>query len=214
MNFERAKEWGGLGFAVMVICCFCGYKFSSVDTYDAGKWRDAMNAEQMLNVDSDFSDSVPAPTIPKGTTSGYYFEQCKKNYEGVQDADCLKTQRDSNLAYSYQIKAFKQQKDFANTLIEERATIDKDYAADRNFIVQQVKQIAFDAGMKVSDIKSPVTTKESVALWLEDNNAGVWLAIVGFTGFLMCVPCLWLGFWRLVGAAYRSAKKEMKGDKK
>lgn len=31
-------------------------------------------------------------------------------------------------------------------------------------------------------------------------------------GFLCCIPALWVGFWRLLGVAFRSAKKSMKGE--
>lgn len=210
MNFERAKEWGSLGLILMVICGFCGYKYASVDTYYASQWRDAMNSKPLLNVDTEFS-KTPI-TSPKGASPTFFFQQCEKDYNGVQKLDCILEHQNDNLAFSYMVKTSKGEKNFADVLINSREKVDKDYSADREYIVKQVRQIAHDAGMNPDDIKSPVTTKENVVLWLQDNNAGVWLAIGGAIGFLMCVPFLWLGFWRVAGAAYRSAKKEMKGE--
>ncbi|MFH2945305.1 hypothetical protein ABK883_23930, partial [Enterobacter roggenkampii] len=68
------------------------------------------------------------------------------------------------------------------------------------------------AGQRQSEIKMPLTIKEKVILWVDTETHFIAFIIACIVAFLSFVPLVWLGLWRGVGIAVRSAKKEIKGN--
>lgn len=87
------------------------------------------------------------------------------------------------------------------------------YNVSAYYMVWQAKQIAEFIDGNADKIVNPLSVGQKLqgrAYELTNNNA---LAEIGVTlfCFIMFVPAAWIGVWRLIGAAFRSAKKSVRG---
>ncbi|MGR7198769.1 hypothetical protein ACU63M_21930 [Klebsiella aerogenes] len=170
MKLEQAKEWARLGFVIIIVAAGIGKWFGDINTYSAYEWRSAMNKEQTF-----FFEGGDSYKISSKTKAEYYYKNdCLKPWEqygGESSLDskvCLTERKNERVAFERKLRVATNEKkeSFKNTLVDNRAEYEKN-SADKDYVVWEIKQIALNAGLKVSDIKSPVTTKENIGLWME-----------------------------------------------
>lgn len=184
------------------------------------RYEDAFNAEQTVKFEN--LDGY------KKTDTAFYQKACEKSPvpDALPDWDCLEQRRASRAGI---VALMKTDLEAGTTVAQEQDRLSKnlrrvnDYFHDQEmkekgydetdykFVAWQFEQINFDMGWKKSDIKNPLNLWERYQVYSYNcfqNNTG-WAILLGVIGFLMCIPLMWVGFWRGVGIAIRSAKKEV-----
>ncbi|WP_375753046.1 hypothetical protein [Enterobacter roggenkampii] len=198
---ERAKELASLGGVILLVLGCVGWHIMQNDNaiYYAQKWHDAFEQEPTLSFEK-------ADPNYKGE-AGIYFSDCDKS--SSKYLDCVYEHKQSLLKFSEHAKGTKDPKEYLQRWKKELLPkITNDYEADYPYIVYELKQAAFNAGVSPDVIADPTSYLMRFYRWLA--NDAYWIFFVGGgVGFIMCVPFLWLGFWRGVGIAVRSAKKEI-----
>ncbi|MCK7151382.1 hypothetical protein L8O47_10730 [Enterobacter roggenkampii] len=216
---ERAKELASLGF--ILVCVLVGlYNFATPDNLHAlreweaaGKRVDWAYQEETATskVNGVYSDTA------KGGLTVHYVDCAEYNSLSLDYKSCEFQQKQDRVAIADMLKTKPMEKrvdSLNNELVKIRKDIESknNHTADIGYMVWEIKQIAYNAGVRQSEIKMPLTIKEKVILWVDTETHFIAFIIACIVAFLSFVPLVWLGLWRGVGIAVRSAKKEIKGN--
>lgn len=217
---KRAKGLASLGL-ILVFVLIALYQFAIPSNLDAlYQWNAAGKRVAWTYQDETATSKVNGLTFPdvKGALTFNYVD-CKHDYNREQDFNlCEYQQKQDRVSISDLLKTKPMEKrieSMNSELVKVRKAIEADnnQDADINYMVWEIKQIAYNAGVKQSEIKMPLTIKEKIILWMNQESLYIIYCIACLVAFLSFIPIAWLGLWRGVGIAVRSAKKEINGDK-
>ncbi|WEF29987.1 hypothetical protein PYR66_09970 [Klebsiella aerogenes] len=215
MKATKLAVFGAFLIAVSVIGAV-SIHYLSPRADEAKEWKDAFNPnEQEYNTFSFEKSTQPidatkSPSIHFSPTCDHWDTY---KYQKYCENGKNKEREDRVASAEYLVKTEGSKEAAIEHMNQVLPKIAKnENGVDLPYLVWSFKQIAFDMGAAPAAIKNPHDTiLDNYAMWHTNDYSQLSVLACGLIGLLFFIPLLWVGLWRVIGIAVKSAKKEMKG---